>query len=120
MQLAGRRLFNCLQSILLFLCFYKMSLSLNKTYLCPRTSTLYMLFTGHFHDRGQVSPYPDRARPVNNVFIFLCAILNQIHTKFQCCELDLRSVVFVTLLQVWLTTNSQDNHRQPKNSCFLS
>ena len=24
----------------------------------------------HFHDRGQVSPYPDRARPVNNVFIF--------------------------------------------------
>ena len=62
----------------------------------------------HFHDRGQVSPYPDRARPVNNVFIFLCAILNQIHTKFQCCELDLRSVVFDTLLQVWLT-NSQDN-----------
>ncbi len=62
----------------------------------------------HFHDRGQVFPYPDRARPVNNVFIFLYAILNQFHTKFQCCELDLRSVVFVTLLQVWLT-NSQDD-----------
>ncbi len=69
-----------------------------------------ILAQGHenFHDRGQVSPYPDRARPVNNVFICLYAILNQIHTKFQCCELDLRSVVFVTLLQVWLT-NSQDD-----------
>ena len=55
-----------------------------------------------------VSPYPGRGRPVNNLFIFLCAILNKIHTKFQCCELDLRSVVFVTLWQVWLT-NSQDD-----------
>ncbi len=65
----------------------------------PRGPDREILARGHFHDRGQVSPYPDRARPVNNVFIFLCAILNQIHTKFQCCELDLRSVVFVTLLQ---------------------
>ncbi len=62
----------------------------------------------HFHDRGQVSPYPDRARRVNILFIFLCAILHQIHTKFQCCELDLRSVVFVTLLQVWLTNSEGD------------
>ena len=40
--------------------------------------------------------------------VVLVKDINQIHTKFQCCELDLRSVVFVTLLQVWLT-NSQDD-----------
>ncbi len=44
---------------------------------------------------------------VNNVFIFFCAILNPIHTKFQCCELALRSV-FVTLLQVRLTNSQED------------
>ena len=45
---------------------------------------VYMLFTGcevrmgenrtesrePFHDRGPVFPHPDRAQPVNNVFIF--------------------------------------------------
>ncbi len=74
----------------------------------PRGPDREILARGH----EQVSPYPNRARPVNNVLIFLCAILNQIHTnliiEILCCELDLRSVVFVTLLQVWLT-NSQDD-----------
>ncbi len=74
----------------------------------------------HFHDREQVSPYPNRARPVNNVFIFLCAILNQIHTKFQCCELDLRSVVFVTLLQVWLTNSQEDMTKKTLNLVLIA
>ncbi len=47
------------------------------------------------------------SQPVRNVFIFFCAILMQIRTKFQCCEQDLRSVLFATLFHVWLT-NGQD------------
>ncbi len=40
-------------------------------------------------------------------------------TKFQCCELDLRSVVFVTLLQVWLT-NSQDDMTKKLNLVLIA
>ena len=42
-----------------------------------------------------------------HIVVFFLRGLNQIRTQLQCCELDLKSVLFLTLFQVWLT-NSQD------------
>ncbi len=77
----------------------KYSVEVSKTASGRRPRDVFETETKYFSIRT--------SQPVNNVFIFFCAILMQIRTKFQCCELDLRSVLFVTLFHVWLT-NSQD------------